>query len=116
VIDHLPVGRLPQHVTLSYDLKTLRVRNDAGNSVTRIDPATGTKGETVRITDPYNMYSTPDGRYALVVAERLQRLDFRDPQTMQLAHSLPVRCKGIDHLDFWGMAGISSPVASLRAC
>ena len=46
------------------------------------------------------MYYTPDGRYAIVVAERLRRLDFRDAQTMKLEHSLPVPCKGVDHIDF----------------
>jgi YVTN family beta-propeller protein len=100
IIDHFPVGRLPQHVTPSYDLKTLWVLNDLGNTLTRIDPSTGRKGETVRVEDPYNMYYTPDGKYAIVVAERLRRLDFRDPQTMQLVRSLAVPCKGLDHLDF----------------
>jgi YVTN family beta-propeller protein len=100
VIDTFPVGTLPQHVTPSYDLKTLWVLNDEGNSVTAIDPATGKPGRTLPVDDPYNMYYTPDGRYAIVVAERLQRLDFRDPQTMQLKHSLPVPCGGVDHMDF----------------
>jgi YVTN family beta-propeller protein len=100
IIDHFPVGRLPQHVTPSYDLRTLWVLNDLGNTLTRIDPATGRKGDTVPVEDPYNMYYTPDGKYAIVVAERLRRLDFRDPQTMQLVRSLSVPCKGVDHLDF----------------
>jgi YVTN family beta-propeller protein len=100
IIDHFRVGRLPQHVTPSYDLKTLWVLNDLGNSLTKIDPATGRQGETVHVDDPYNMYYTPDGKYAIVVAERLRRLDFRDAQTMQLVHSLAVPCKGVDHLDF----------------
>ena len=38
------------------------------------------------------MYFTPDGRYAIVVAERLHRLDFRDAHTFQLHHSVPVPC------------------------
>ena len=51
--------------------------------------------------DPYNLYFTPDGRFAIVVAERLQRLDFRDPGTMRLVHSLSVpECRGVDHMDF----------------
>ena len=100
IIDHFSVGRLPQHVTPSYDLKTLWVLNDLGNTLTRIDPATGRKGDTVPVEDPYNMYYTPDGKYAIVIAERLRRLDFRDSQTMQLVRSLSVPCKGVDHLDF----------------
>jgi DNA-binding beta-propeller fold protein YncE len=50
-------------------MKTLWVLNDLGDSVTRINPATAEKGETIRVEDPYNMYYTPDGKYAMVVAE-----------------------------------------------
>jgi YVTN family beta-propeller protein len=100
IVGHYPVGRLPQHVTPSYDLRRLYVLNDQGNSVTVINPRTGKPGRTIPVTDPYNMYFTPDGRYAIVVAEALQRLDFRDPQTMKLVRSVPVDCLGIDHADF----------------
>jgi YVTN family beta-propeller protein len=100
VIDEFPVGALPQHVTPSYDLKTLWVNNDEGNSLTPIDPATGRPGRSIPVADPYNLYFTADGRYAIVVAERLARLDFRDARTMRLHHALPVPCPGVDHLDF----------------
>jgi len=100
VIETLRVGRLPQHVTPSYDLTTLWVLNDKGNSLTEINPATGQKGKTVHVEDPYNMYYTPDGKYAIVVAEEMQRLMFRDPHTMQVKNSLWVPCKGVDHMDF----------------
>jgi len=100
VIDHFDVGQQPQHVTPSYDLRTLWVLNDVGNSLTRIDPATGHKLDTVPVDDPYNMYYTPDGKFAIVVAERLKRLDFRDPQTMKLVDAVSVPCQGVDHMDF----------------
>jgi YVTN family beta-propeller protein len=100
IVDHFSVGREPQHVTPSYDLKTLWVLADKGGTLTRIDPVTGKKQQTVEVADPYNMYYTPDGRYAIVVAERKKRLDFRDAQSMALVHSLPVPCRGVDHMDF----------------
>ncbi len=100
VVRTLPVGGLPQHVVPSWDLKTLWVTNDQGNSLTPIDPRTGLAGPPVPVADPYNMYFTPDGRYAIVVAEALQRLDFRDPHTMALIHPLTVPCPGVDHIDF----------------
>jgi DNA-binding beta-propeller fold protein YncE len=100
IIDHFPVGKNPQHVTPSWDMRTLWVLNDLGDSLTRIDPVTGKKGKTFPVEDPYNMYYTPDGKYALVVAERLRRLDFRDPETLKLKYSLHVPCPGVDHLDF----------------
>ena len=100
VVEHFAVGRQPQHVVPAYDLKTLYVTNDLGNTLTPIDPRTGKPGPTLPVEDPYNMYFTPDGRFAIVVAERLQRLDFRDAHTMHLEKSVPVPCKGIDHMDF----------------
>jgi DNA-binding beta-propeller fold protein YncE len=101
VIDHFPVGALPQHVTPSWDLRTLWVSNDEGNSLTPIDPVTGRRGAPVPVTDPYNLYFTADGRRAIVVAEAYRRLDFRTPHTMKLRHSLSVpQCAGIDHMDF----------------
>ena len=101
VVEHFSTGALPQHVTPSYDLKTLYVDNDLGNSLTPIDPRTGRPGTPIPVEDPYNLYFTPDGRLAIVVAERLQRLDFRRPNDMGLVRSLYVpACRGVDHMDF----------------
>jgi DNA-binding beta-propeller fold protein YncE len=100
IVEHFAVGRLPQHVVPSYDLKTLYVTNDLGNSLTAIDPRTGRPGRTIPVDDPYNMYFIPGGRYAIVVAERLGRLDFRDAHSFRLHRSLAVPCRGVDHIDF----------------
>jgi YVTN family beta-propeller protein len=100
VVGHFAGGAHPQHVTPAYDLKTLYVTDDLGNTLTPIDPYTGKPGKPIPVDDPYNMYFTPDGRYAIVVAERLNRLDFRDAHTFRLHHSLTVPCEGVDHMDF----------------
>jgi DNA-binding beta-propeller fold protein YncE len=101
IVRHFAVGALPQHIVPAYDLKTLYVTNDNGNSLTPIDPNTGKpSARTIPVDDPYNMYFTPDGRYAIVVAERLHRLDFRNAHTFALHHSLAVPCSGVDHMDF----------------
>jgi DNA-binding beta-propeller fold protein YncE len=99
------VGRSPQHVVPSWDLQTLWVANNAegrtDGSLTAIDPLTGKPGVTVPVDDPYNMYFTPDGKSAIVVAEAKKRLDFRDPRTMQLQYSINTPgCGGINHADF----------------
>ncbi len=99
-VAHYAVGGLPQHVVPSWDLRTLYVTNDKGNSLTPIDPHTGRPGAPIAVDDPYNLYFTPDGRFAIVVAERNARLDFRDSHTMELRHQLPMPCKGVDHMDF----------------
>jgi YVTN family beta-propeller protein len=101
IVRHFAVGKLPQHVTPSWDLRTLYVTNDLGNTLTTIDPRTGRPGRTLPVFDPYNMYFTADGNRAIVVAEAFRRLDFRDPHTMQLKHTLQVpQCPGVDHMDF----------------
>ena len=101
IVRHFAVGRLPQHVTPSWDLKTLWVTNDRGNSLTPIDPRTSRPGRPVAVTDPYNLYFTADGRRAIVVAEAHRQLDFREPHSMALRHSLKVpTCAGVDHMDF----------------
>ena len=100
IVEHFAVGALPQHVVPAWDLKTLYVTNDAGNSLTPINPSTGRPGASIPVDDPYNMYFTPNGRYAIVVAERLHRLDFRDAHSFRLHHSLSIPCAGVDHMDF----------------
>jgi YVTN family beta-propeller protein len=100
VVRTFPVGRQPQHIVPSWDLKTLWVTSELGNTLTPINPKTGLPGRPVPVTNPYNLYFTPDGRYAIVVVERLQRLDFRSPHTMQLIRPLLVPCPGVDHGDF----------------
>jgi YVTN family beta-propeller protein len=101
VVRHFAVGALPQHVVPSYDLRTLWVTNDEGNTLTPIDPRTGVPGRPVAVLDPYNMYFTPDGRYAVVMAERLREIDFRDAHTMKLHHRLLVpQCVGVNHADY----------------
>jgi len=105
VVDRFPVGINPQHVVPSWDLKTLWVNNNAEHrtdgSVTPIDPMTGKPGKSIPVDDPYNMYFTPDGGAAIVVAEAHKRLDFRDPHTMALKYSIATpKCAGINHADF----------------
>jgi YVTN family beta-propeller protein len=105
VIDKFRVGVHPQHVVPSWDLKTLWVNNNAegrdDGSVTPIDPVNGKPGKSISVDDPYNMYFTPDGNAAIIVAEARKRLDFRDPQTMAMKYSIATpNCSGINHADF----------------
>jgi YVTN family beta-propeller protein len=101
VIETYQTGLNPQHVVPAYDLRTLYATNDLGNSLTPINPLSGRPaGPNIPVDDPYNMYFTPDGRYAVVVAEARQHLDFRDPRTFALEHQIRVDCAGVDHIDF----------------
>jgi YVTN family beta-propeller protein len=105
IVDRFPVGPSPQHVVPAWDLQTLWVANNGARrtsgSLTPIDPRTGKPGAAIPVDDPYNLYFTPDGRSAIVVAERHKRLDFRDPKTMALQQSIAAPgCSGINHADF----------------
>ena len=105
VVDRFKVGIGPQHIVPSWDLRTLWVTNNAegrtDGSLTPIDPKTGKPGKAVMVDDPYNMYDTPDGKSAIVVAEARKRLDFLDPKTMTAQYSIAVPgCPGVNHADF----------------
>jgi YVTN family beta-propeller protein len=105
VVDRFKVGISPQHIVPSWDLRTLWVTNNAegrtDGSLTPIDPKTGKAGKAIPVDDPYNMYATPDGKSAIVVAEARKRLDFRDPKTMVLQYAIETPgCPGINHADF----------------
>lgn len=105
VIDRFKVGISPQHIVPSWDLRTLWVTNNAegrtDGSLTPVDPKTARPGKAVMVDDPYNMYFTPDGKSAIVVAEARKRLDFRDPKTMDQQYSIDVPgCPGVNHADF----------------
>jgi YVTN family beta-propeller protein len=100
VVEHFAVGALPQHVTPAPDLKTLYVNDDVGNTLTPIDPRTARPGRPIPVDDPYNLYFTPNGRYAIVVAERRHRLDFRNAHSLHLIRALSVPCAGVNHMDF----------------
>jgi YVTN family beta-propeller protein len=100
VVDHYAVGQTPHHVTPSWDMKKLYVNNEASSSLMVIDPKTGKPTDTVSVPYPYNLYFTPDGEKAIVVVERLQTLEFRDPDTWRLLGSVYIPSPGVDHMDF----------------
>jgi DNA-binding beta-propeller fold protein YncE len=106
VVDSFAAVPSPQHIVPSWDLQTLWVSGDISYTgghaaVAPIDPRTGKLGAPINVPDSYNMYFTPDGRSAIMVAEAKRRLEFRDPKTMALQNYIVVPdCAGINHADF----------------
>ena len=106
VVDSFPAVPSPQHIVPSWDLQTLWVSGDISYTgghaaIAPIDPKTGKIGKATVVPDSYNMYFTPDGRSAILVAEAKRRLEFRDPKTMALQTYIVVPdCAGINHADF----------------
>lgn len=84
VVARYPVPASPEHVVPSFDFSRLWVNSDAGNALTPIDPVTGRPGRPVDVRDPYNLYFTTDGRFALVMASRFRAIDVRDARTNAL--------------------------------
>ena len=90
----------PQHIVPSWDLKTLWVNDNKGNYLTPINPKTVTAQKDVYVHDPYNLYFTPNGKYAVVMAEADKQIVFRDPHTMAIKKTLNVPCDGVNHADW----------------
>ncbi|MFC4949270.1 YncE family protein [Pseudonocardia sp. GCM10023141] len=101
VVAKYPLGGELQHMIPSYDLRTLYASDDTTDKLVPFDPATGRPGAAIPVTDPYNLYFTPDGHSAISVAEARRKLVFYDPHTWQIQDTLDTPgCAGIDHADF----------------
>jgi YVTN family beta-propeller protein len=102
VVDTFAVGAVPHHVFPAWDMHALYVGNTASNTLTEIDIHTHRPVRTIPVTDPYNLYWPWAGGSvkAMVVAERFNRIDFRDPVSWKLIKSVPIPWSGIDHGDF----------------
>lgn len=100
VVATFRTGKDPQHVVPAYDLQTLYVLNNKSNSLTPINPVTALPGKNISVPDPYNLYFTPDGQFAIIVSEGRKQLEFSDPKTMKAVTTVPVKCRGANHMDF----------------
>jgi DNA-binding beta-propeller fold protein YncE len=101
IVRILHTGTLSQHVTPSYDLRTLYVEASVANKLVAIDPRTGRIEKRIPQTRPYNLYFTPDGKRAIVMAEQDNEIVFDDPHTFRRrAVVKDPSCDGPNHADF----------------
>ncbi|WP_098958305.1 YncE family protein [Pseudonocardia sp. N23] len=101
VVGRYRLGGELQHVVPSWDMTTLYASDDTTDKITPFDPVTGLPGKNIPVTDPYNMYFTPDGKSVISVAEARRKLVFYDPHTWAVQGELPTpQCAGIDHADY----------------
>jgi DNA-binding beta-propeller fold protein YncE len=101
VIARYPAGQQPQHVVPSYDMRTLYATDSRSNHLLAFDPRTGLPIRQIPVIDPYNMYFTPDGKYAISVAEARRELVWYDPHSWIQRDVTPTpACAGINHADF----------------
>jgi len=100
VVATLRTGRVPEHLTPDWDMSRLYVSNYASPFLTVVDPHTQKVVSPIPAASPYNLYFSPDGSTAIVMAEDVNRIDFYNRRTWQLIKRLPIKWAGIDHADF----------------
>jgi YVTN family beta-propeller protein len=99
VVRTVPTLREPSHWALSPDRSKLYIADASGNALFILDPETGAPLGSRRIADPYQLGYTPDQKYLVVNALRINHVDIYDGATLALVKrfspgSMP------SHLDF----------------
>jgi YVTN family beta-propeller protein len=99
VVRTLPTLREPSHWALSQDRNKLYIADASGNALFIVDPRTGMALGQKVIADPYQLGFTPNYRYLVVNALRLDYVDIYRADDLSLvkrfaAGSMP------SHLDF----------------
>lgn len=88
----IATGKEPHHIYLTPDEKSVIVANAASDSLTFIDPRTAEIQRVVRGTmDPYQLRFSPDMKWFVTVANRLNHIDvYRwDGKELTLAKRIP---------------------------
>ncbi len=72
----IPTGKEPHHLYLTPDEKSLVIANALGDTLLFVDPRTAEVQRTVRgILDPYQLRFSPDMKWFVTAANRLNHLD-----------------------------------------
>jgi DNA-binding beta-propeller fold protein YncE len=85
-IKRIETGKEPHHLYLTPDEKSLVVANAGGDSLTFLDPKTGAIQRTLTgILDPYHLRFSPDMKWFITAANRLNHVDIYhwQPQSAQ---------------------------------
>jgi YVTN family beta-propeller protein len=99
VIRTLPTLREPSHWALTPDRSKLYIADASGNALFVVDPRTGTAIGHKTIADPYQLGFSPDHRYLVVNALRLNYVDVYRADDLSLVKRFTVG-KMPSHLDF----------------
>jgi len=75
-IGRLPLGREPHHIAVTPDGKEVLLASTVTNDLVALDTRTGEPRRIVRdIVDPYQLGFSPDGKWFVTVANRLDHID-----------------------------------------
>ncbi|TAJ88592.1 MAG: YncE family protein [Reyranella sp.] len=85
-VTRLPVGREPHHLILSPDGKEVLIGSTATNELLSLDIKTGERKRVVKdILDPYHLGFSPDGKWFVTAAYRLDHVDIYHADGFRLA-------------------------------
>lgn len=96
------VGKEPHHLMMTPDAKTLLVANAAGDDIALLNPVTGElTGRIPKIIDPYQIGYSPNNKWFVAAANRLDRVDVyaSNGAEFKLAKSIPA-AKTPSHIAF----------------
>ena len=96
------VGKEPHHLMMTPDEKTLLVANAAGDDIVLLNPITGDMtGRIPKIIDPYQIGYSPNNKWFVTAANRLDRVDVyaANGAEFKLAKSIPA-AKTPSHIAF----------------
>ncbi len=99
VVETLPTYREPSHWCLSADRSRLIVCDAGGNALFFFDPVTAAPLGHHRLSDPYQLAFTPDEKYLIVNALRINHVDVYDAASLQLVKRFRAG-RMPSHLDF----------------
>jgi YVTN family beta-propeller protein len=89
----IPVGKEPHHLMATPDGKSLIVASATGNELMFLDPKTGQTQRRIKdIVDPYQIGFSPDQKWFIATALRLDRIDIYayDGKDLKLAKRIPL--------------------------
>jgi YVTN family beta-propeller protein len=91
VVDTFPVGKEPHHLITTLKDDELVVANAASNDLVFLNPLSGeVKRRVGRISDPYQLGYSPDGKWFVSVSLRLDRVDVYSMPDYTLKTRVPI--------------------------
>jgi DNA-binding beta-propeller fold protein YncE len=86
-LQRLPPGREPHHLAVTPDGKELLIASTVTNELVALDTRTGERKRVVRdIIDPYQLSFSPDGKWFVTAAYRLDHVDIYRADGFKLAN------------------------------
>lgn len=90
VVNTFPVGKEPHHLIGTLKDDEVVVANAVSNDLVFLDPVSGdVKRRLPRISDPYQLAYSPDGKWFISISLRLNRVDLYSMPNYELKARLP---------------------------